>query len=169
MAGVAACTSARSSAVAEEAERNVIDVAAGEAIMTRAIAGARGSVAGFLSQVAPPAVPYEYAAIKVRLSDEGKGEHLWARDPAAANGMITAILDNPPVYQPRRHVGDTVRVAMDSISDWMLVRGDTVFGAFTVYALRDAMPPAKRRAFEKEQREQGMTLAAAPRVLPVKR
>jgi uncharacterized protein YegJ (DUF2314 family) len=119
--------------------------------MTNAIDAARQSARVFAAQLGSPSPPYEYAAIKVRLADRGVGEHRWARNPRLLNHTFTAVLDNDPVDQKGRADGDTIRVDIDSISDWMLIRGDTIFGGFTVYELRDAMGPSARAEFEAGQ------------------
>ena len=129
----------------------IVRVAADDPAMATAIDAARRSARVFAGQVGSPSPPYEYAAIKVRLADRGIGEHLWARNPRLLNHTFTAVLDNDPVDQKGRADGDTIRVDIDSISDWMLIRGDTIFGGFTVYALRDAMGPSARAEFEAGQ------------------
>jgi len=131
--------------------------------MNRAIGEARSSLDGFIDRLAHPSPAQSYAGVKVPLTEGAITEHVWMSHLSFDGSRFRGVLGNDPVDLHHVKLGDTLVAVRDSISDWMLVDRDTVFGAYTVYVLRARMPSAERVAFD---REQGLYFGAAPRALP---
>jgi uncharacterized protein YegJ (DUF2314 family) len=146
-----ACAPGGDGVVERPGEPAVYNVAADDAAMLAASAEARRTVAAFAPRLAAPVPGQSYAAVKVPLRDGEAVEHVWVSDLAYDGRTFRGRLGNTPVELSRRALGDTVRVARDSVSDWMLVARDTVYGAYTVHALRARMSLADRAAFDAEQ------------------
>ncbi len=145
--GLAACRSDSD----RSGQPDVYDVAATDADMLTAIASARRTVEGFAARVRAPTPTQAVATIKVRLQEGDAVEHIWLTNLSFDGQLFTGQLDNVPVALRGWSLGDTVRVPRDSISDWMLVDADTVFGAYSIHLLRSQMGAAERAAFDREQ------------------
>jgi uncharacterized protein YegJ (DUF2314 family) len=128
--------------------------------MQAAIAEARRTVPDFATRVLTPAPGQTYAAVKVALREGEAVEHVWISDLAFDGESFRGRLGNTPVDLRRWSIGDTVRVSRDSVSDWMLVDADTVYGGYSVHVLRARMSPTEREAFD---REQGLVFPPTPR------
>ena len=68
-------------------------------------------------------------------------EHMWLSEVDFDGQFIHGVLANDPNWLTTIHSGDTVRVALDQISDWMFAINGEVFGAFTVNLMRSRMGP----------------------------
>lgn len=119
--------------------------------MLQAMDSARASIASFIGHLGTPPATQSYTAIKVRLVEDDKVEHIWVSKPSFDGTLFRGALDNVPLDLKRVRVGDTVSAPRDSISDWMIIDRDTVFGAYTVHVLRRRMSPSDRSAFDGEQ------------------
>ena len=130
--------------------------------MTAAIAEARATVGGFIARLehGPAAA---YAAVKAPVTQGDEREHLWLSPVRVTAGRFEGIVANVPEYVHGLAMGDTLRLSPDSISDWMLIDRDTVYGGYTVYVLRDRMSARNRRAFDSTQ---GVHFGPTARRLP---
>lgn len=131
--------------------------------MAAATAAARGTLAAFAARVASPAPAQSYAGVKVPLREGERVEHVWMSDLRYDGDAFRGRLGNAPVELTRWRVGDSVRVARDSVSDWMLIVHDTVYGGYSVHLLRSRMIAEQRAVFD---REQGLAFPAAPKPAP---
>lgn len=123
-----------------------------DSAMNRAMVMAQRSVNAFVQRVAHPSATQSYAGIKVRVAEGDVVEHIWASELSFDGTRLRGTLGNTPIDLRRVKMGDTVVVRPDSVSDWMIVDRDTVFGAFTVYVERDRMPSADRAAFDHDMK-----------------
>lgn len=143
-------------------EPPVVRVAADDSAMVAAIVSARASVSPFVQRVVRPAPTQSYAGVKVRVDEGPLVEHLWMSHLTFDGTRLRGIVGNSPIDVKRVKMGDTLLVLPDSVSDWMLVDKDTVFGAFSFYVLRDLMTPSDRAEFD---RDWGVHFGARPRPL----
>lgn len=91
------------------------------------------------------------AAIKAPFWDEPTEENdpptveqMWVGDVDFDGLTLTGTLLNAPNWLQSVARGDTVRLPLDRLSDWMYVIDDQVFGGFTIQHLRSQMPPEER-------------------------
>ena len=142
----------RNPVVRRPGEAPVVNFAPDDSAMTGAMAMARRSVNAFVQRVTHPTATQSYAGIKVRVAEGDVVEHIWASELSFDGTRLRGTLGNTPLNLRRLKMGDTVVVRPDSVSDWMIVDRDTVFGAFTVYVVRDRMPPVDRAAFDRDMK-----------------
>ena len=130
--------------------------------MTAAIRDARGTVRSFVARLARGPVSGS-VSVKAPVTDGQDTEHLWLAPVRVANGRFHGVVANEPVLVEGLEAGDTLSIPIDSISDWMLVDRDTVFGGFTVHLMRARMSAGDRQAFDASQR---LVFGSGPRPLP---
>ncbi len=140
----------------------VVNFAPDDSAMNGAMAMARRSVNAFVQRVEHPPATQSYAGVKVRVAEGDVVEHIWASELSFDGTRLRGTLGNTHVNLRRVKMGDTVVVRPDSVSDWMIVDRDTVFGAFTVYVVRDRIPSADRAAFDRDMR---IYFGSRPRLL----
>jgi uncharacterized protein YegJ (DUF2314 family) len=152
----------RSDVVRRAGEPDVVKMSGDDPEMNAAIASAQKSVRPFIDRLQHPSATQSYAAIKMRLIEGPVVEHVWLDHLAFDGTRFHGMLGNAPTDVRRVKLGDSLTVARDSISDWMLVDRDTVYGSYTTYVLRDHLSPSERRSFN---RDQGMYFGVQPRSL----
>ncbi|MCC9644460.1 DUF2314 domain-containing protein [Rhodopirellula sp. JC740] len=69
-------------------------------------------------------------------------EHIWFEPTAIDGDQITASCANDPVNLPDLQYGDSRTVGLDSLSDWMLVKGNQCYGGYTIRVLTKRSPEA---------------------------
>lgn len=72
-------------------------------------------------------------------------EHMWISDIDFDGRALSGTLMNSPNWLKSIEQGDTVRVPLGQISDWMYVIRNEVFGAYTVNLLRSRMSRRERQ------------------------
>lgn len=93
----------------------------------------------------------DLAAVKAPFSDEpGSGdnpetEHMWLSDIEFDGEFVTGVLLNAPNWVRSIQEGDSARIPVSQISDWMYAIGGEVYGAWTVNLLRSRMSPQERQ------------------------
>ncbi len=95
----------------------------------------------------------ELACVKVPFSDDpsdpsSQVEHMWVTEIDYDGETITGVLMNSPNWLQSVREGDSVKVAVDGLSDWMCVLGGKVYGAYTVQATRERMDDSERKGFD---------------------
>ncbi len=95
----------------------------------------------------------ELACVKVPFSDDpsdlsSQVEHMWVTEIDYDGETIKGVLMNSPNWLQSVHEGDSVKVIVDELSDWMCVLGGKVYGAYTVQATRKRMDDAERKEFD---------------------
>lgn len=161
--------------------------------MQAAYARARGSFRLFWREVACDRrriIPMlDMAAVKAPFSDpqkprakgEPEVEHMWLTDVDYDGEFVSGELVNAPNKLKSIKQGDTLRVAIGGLSDWMYVIGGDVYGGYSVNLLRARMsakerknhdaawglnfgdPSAVRTSTEQERHRLNLTLATSLR------
>ena len=152
----------RGDVVRRAGEPDVVKVSADDPEMSAAIAEARKAVPPFIDRVQHPSPTQTYVAVKMRLTEGDAVEHVWLDHLSFDGTRLRGLLGNAPTDVRHVKLGDTLTVAPDSISDWMLVDRDTVYGAYTTYVLRDHLSAAERQSFNHDQ---GVFFGPKPRSL----
>ena len=71
-------------------------------------------------------------------------EHMWLSDVDFDGREVSGTLLNSPNWLKSVSEGDSVRLPLGNISDWMYAIGGEVFGAYTVNLIRSRMGRAER-------------------------
>ncbi|MBX9696227.1 MAG: DUF2314 domain-containing protein [Cyanobacteria bacterium] len=94
----------------------------------------------------------DLAFVKVPFSDtadadpESEGvEHMWLDEVDFDGKMVSGKLINSPNWLKSCKIGDSKRIAIGEISDWMYSIYGRVFGAHTVNLMRSRMSPRERK------------------------
>jgi len=94
----------------------------------------------------------ELSAIKAAFNDPGgaadMAEHMWLSNIEFDGDLISAALMNAPNGLESISEGDTVKLRVDQIEDWMYVVSGHVYGGFTIQVLRAGMSPDERRSHD---------------------
>ena len=75
-------------------------------------------------------------------------EHMWISDVDFDGRTVTGTLMNSPNWLRTIRQGDSVRVPLKQIGDWMYVISGEAFGAYTVNLLRSRMNKQERQAHD---------------------
>lgn len=123
---------------------NVTPVPDGDAAMNAAIETARRTLPRFI-EMSREKVPSRYS-LKMPLETDGNVEHIWMVVTGFDGTTFTGKLSNTPALTDRLSAGSDVSVAANRISDWMVVREDGIYGAYTTRLLLDRLPPEQAEA-----------------------
>lgn len=77
--------------------------------------------------------------------DQPEAEHMWMSEIDFDGRFVSGVLLNEPNWLKSVKAGDSARVALNEISDWMYVISGEVFGAYTVNLLRSRMQRGERQ------------------------
>jgi uncharacterized protein YegJ (DUF2314 family) len=126
--------------------------------MQRAYAQARATFRYFWREVAwdrrriVPAL--DLACVKAPFSDGERRagtsgtpdvEHMWLSEVDCDGQFVSGVLANAPNWLKTVKEGDSARVPLSQISDWMYVISGEAYGGFTVNLLRSRMSARERR------------------------
>jgi uncharacterized protein YegJ (DUF2314 family) len=78
--------------------------------------------------------PGQVFFVKAPIGDATHTEYMWVRVSNIGPDFIDGVVDNDSVELMRVHVGDTVRVNLADMNDWVYVDGETRHGGLTVAA-----------------------------------
>jgi uncharacterized protein YegJ (DUF2314 family) len=146
-AGCDGSTQSPASVVDREGEPYVVRVGPDDPALADAIANARSSVKGFVSQLPQLQADGVYVSVKAPVSTGNDVEHIWLSDLEYRQGTFYGTLGNEPL-SAEIALGDPYSVAADQISDWMALRGNQLYGGFTIFAAREALNDAQRATFD---------------------
>lgn len=75
-------------------------------------------------------------------------EHMWMSEIEFDGEFVTGVLMNSPNWVKSVKEGDSVRIPLSEISDWMYVMSGVVYGAFTVNLMRSRMGKKERKSHD---------------------
>ncbi|TAJ11078.1 DUF2314 domain-containing protein [Marinilabiliaceae bacterium JC017] len=82
----------------------------------------------------------EYFSIKVKIMDNGKGEHLWLTDPDFdTDGNLFGIVANEPIDVTNVKIDQKIGIDRDLVSDWMIIENGRLVGGYTIRAIREGL------------------------------
>ncbi len=136
-------------------ERKVLLSDNSDPLMQLAYQKARGTFRYFWREIAwdrrriIPAL--DLACVKASFSDSEQKtgdspqvEHMWLGEVDFDGEFVSGVLGNSPNWLKSVKEGDSARIRIDQISDWMYAIGGEVYGAFTVNLLRSRMSRQER-------------------------
>ena len=77
-------------------------------------------------------------------------EQVWLTGIQYKNGRYLGVLSSAPRYLSGMRKGDTVIFDMDTITDWMYVRGEKIIGGESIKYLLEKIPENERSDRERE-------------------
>jgi uncharacterized protein YegJ (DUF2314 family) len=79
----------------------------------------------------------------------GKGhEHIWLNKIKIEQDKILGVVNNEPEMTQEVALGDTVEIDRNTISDWNYMKGNKLYGGYSVRLLRNRMTPEQRDQFD---------------------
>jgi uncharacterized protein YegJ (DUF2314 family) len=82
---------------------------------------------------------------KARTGSTPQVEHLWLSDVDFDGELVSGVVVNSPNWLKSVKEGDTARIPLGQISDWMYAISNEVYGAYTVNLLRSRMRERERQ------------------------
>jgi uncharacterized protein YegJ (DUF2314 family) len=79
-------------------------------------------------------------ALKVKISDGGKGEHFWLTEIERKEGKIFGVVNNEPETVRNVKLGERREIPEADISDWLFMRDRKMVGNYTLRVLFKQMP-----------------------------
>jgi len=119
-----------------------------QAEMDAAIARARRETDDFLAVLAKGEA--DSFSVKAPISDSHGTEHIWIADIRYENGEFVGLIGNDPGIVKNVRFGQEWRIRKVEISDWMYVRGDRIYGGYTIDPLLGSWDPAEAEALRKQ-------------------
>jgi uncharacterized protein len=89
--------------------------------------------------------PFSDGAARAPTPDEPEVEHMWLGEVDFDGEYVSGVLLNSPNWLTTVQEGDSARIALGQISDWMYSIAGEVYGAYTVNLLRSRMDPRERQ------------------------
>lgn len=117
--------------------------------MNAAMNKARSTVKVFIAALKSPRAGQSGFSIKMEFTDGGKKEYMWLAPVTFDGTKFTGTLNNEPEVVKSVKMGQKATATPDKISDWMYIENGKLVGGETLRALRAAMPPDERAAFDK--------------------
>lgn len=90
-------------------------------------------------------IPFTDSDPRGQASDTPEVEHMWVSDVDFDGEFVSGVLLNEPNWLKSVKQGDSARVPVGQISDWMYAISGEVYGAYTVNLLRSRMSLRERR------------------------
>ena len=137
--------------VERDGEPDVVYFENTDAEMNLAVKNAKRSLPEFEKALESKNPNFSNFALKQRFDTaDGNGEHIWIGEIELRNGKYFGIVQNDPVDVKDLHLGYSVEVVNDWISDWMYYDKNIVKGAFTVRVMRANMSEEELKEMDSE-------------------
>ena len=143
-----ACNLSKSDSENDGYPKNVKRIDQDDSLMNKAIAKAREEFYVFDSAFRKGNSEKSLFAIKVRFPTNIGGEHIWAHSISLEGETYYGILDDDAISTDNVKAGDKIKIAIDSVSDWIYNDNGVMKGGFTIKVLRNKMTPKERAAFD---------------------
>jgi uncharacterized protein YegJ (DUF2314 family) len=115
----------------------VVKVSPADPRMRRAVAEARKRWPEFVSAFERRSADQLFS-IRAAFGDGEHTEFMWVGVSAIENEVIYGKLGNEPLRVRGMNAGETVKVRVGDMNDWMFTEGKTMRGGFTIEAIRQA-------------------------------
>ena len=128
----------------------IVDVRNEDERMNWGIEKAKLTLNYFRTCLQKPKPGQGYFSVKVRFEDRGMVEHIWLNNPHFdEDGNLFGVVGNQPRDVQNVKLNQKVGVDDSMVSDWMIVQNGILIGGYTIRAIRDGLPAAKRPNFDK--------------------
>ena len=132
--------------------RQAVQLPADDPRMLGAVQQAQATAGDFLARLHNPTPGQTSAAVKIRLEEAGLVEHVWLAEPRFEDGEFIGRLDNDLIEIRRWRAGETLRVPLDQMSDWLVIDSGKLVGGYSIRLLRSLMSPDGQRSFDRNAR-----------------
>jgi uncharacterized protein len=89
--------------------------------------------------------PFSDGDRRARTQGQPEAEQMWVGEVDFDGRVVSGVLLNAPNWLKTVKAGDSVRVPLGDISDWMYVIGGKAYGAYTVNLMRSRMGKKERQ------------------------
>jgi uncharacterized protein YegJ (DUF2314 family) len=146
---IVSCNDSVRKKVEREGEPDVLYVENGDDEMNSAIEKAKQTFPEFEKAFQSNNPNFENFTIKQKFqTSDGGGEHIWIGDLKFKDGQYFGIVHNEPVDVKQIKLGDSVKISMTDMSDWMYNDGNVVKGAYTIKVLRKQMTDEEKKEMD---------------------
>lgn len=91
----------------------------------------------------------EAHAIKVSFeTPDGGGEHIWVGDLFQKEDGFYGVVNNSPQATTKVKLGDTIKINLDHMSDWMYLSKGILKGGYTLRVIRNQMSDEEKKQFD---------------------
>jgi uncharacterized protein YegJ (DUF2314 family) len=118
--------------------------------MLAAIAQARATVPELLRRLRTPSATQTFASVKVPLREGETVEHVWLSHLGVDGGRFHGRIDHDVETLRGWSLGDTVSIAVDSITDWLVIDDSVGIGAYSMRVLRARLSARERAEWDAE-------------------
>lgn len=115
----------------------VVNISPADPRMRQAVADARKRWPEFVSAFEGRSADQHFS-IRAPFGDGRHTEFMWVGVTAIENDMIYGQLGNEPLHVKGMTAGETVKVRVRDMNDWMFTEGKAMRGGFTIEAIRQA-------------------------------
>jgi uncharacterized protein YegJ (DUF2314 family) len=115
----------------------VLNISGNDPRMQSAVAEARRRWPEFVEAFEKRS-PDQHFSVKAPFGDGQHTEFMWVGVTAIENDVIYGQLGNEPVHVRGMNAGETVKVRMPDLNDWLFTEGERMRGGFTIEAIRQA-------------------------------
>lgn len=129
-------------------QRNMIVLPDDHPEMANAIRQAKATLPDFHRLLASPEPGMSQFGVKVRFPTDTGHEHCWVNELELRESGLSGKLGNQPNSLPDLHLGSTVNVSDDAITDWSYAKHGVYQGHFTTKVLMAHMPKRLRNQVE---------------------
>lgn len=128
--------------------RNMIVLPDDHPEMANAIRQAKATLPDFHRLLVSPEPGMTHFGVKVRFPTDTGHEHCWVNELEVRESKMSGKLGNHPNSLPDLHLGSTVNVSDDAITDWSYAKHGVYHGHFTTKVLMAHMPKRLRSQVE---------------------
>jgi len=115
----------------------VVNISPADPRMRQAVAEAKKRWPEFVSAFERRSAEQHFS-IRAPFGDGQHTEFMWVGVTAIENDMIYGKLGNEPLHVRGMNAGETVKVRLADMNDWMFTEGKAMRGGFTIEAIRQA-------------------------------
>lgn len=91
----------------------------------------------------------ESHAIKINYeTPDGGGEHIWIGNLFLKDSVLYGVVNNSPQSTVKVQLGDTIKVDLSKMSDWMYLSKGVLKGGNTLRVIRNQMSTDEKKQFD---------------------
>jgi uncharacterized protein YegJ (DUF2314 family) len=118
--------------------------------INRAIKTAQQTLTKFEKAIRSNNANFSLFALKVKFENKENAEHIWLSNVEFKNGEYFGVVDNLPEHITEVKLGETLKIDINTITDWMYLDKSNLVGGYTIRVLRDRMSEDERKQFDLE-------------------
>jgi uncharacterized protein YegJ (DUF2314 family) len=118
--------------------------------MLAAIEQARATVPELLRRLRSPSATQTFASVKIPLREGETVEHVWLSQLGVDGHRVHGRIDNDVETLRGWSLGDTVSIALDSVTDWLVIDDSLGIGGYSIRVLRARLSARERAQWDAE-------------------